>query len=184
MQFVAKNIFEAFKAKLMDKNVASEQLIYLINNSENDDIREECIEYLEKIGLKSKNVFEILENLLVSESNINIKSAAFYALRNNFLYKSLNPFKYCVEHDDSFLLIQMVESLAKIDRKICRNALIEKLKKLYGDAPNHQNFDILSFNKLKEIFDDYIFKKSLDALYHFRRIDPNLPFDLDYGDND
>jgi len=96
MQVTPKNVFSDFENNLLDKNYASELLMTLIENSKEDDVRAESIEYLKKIDCKQQKIFEFLENLLVSDLSEAIRSAAFQAISKNFTKKAIKPVIYAI----------------------------------------------------------------------------------------
>ena len=60
-----KDIYSDFENKIINKRSASEVLINIVENSKDEELREESIEYIMKIGLKNQNIFDFLENLFV-----------------------------------------------------------------------------------------------------------------------
>ncbi len=71
-----REIYSEFQNKIIDKKSASEVLINLVENSQDENLREESINYIKKIGLKNQSIFEFLENLFISDLNANIRGAA------------------------------------------------------------------------------------------------------------
>ena len=67
MLITPSKIYEDFKNNILDKLSAVNILISLIENSKNNIIRTESIEIIEKIGYKDEKIFNILENLLISD---------------------------------------------------------------------------------------------------------------------
>ena len=71
-----KKIYEDFGKNLISKESAVDSLIYLIENADSDVTRLKSIKILQKIGSKSDKTFSILENLLISDSNEEIRLLA------------------------------------------------------------------------------------------------------------
>lgn len=168
-------ILEQYKNKKLDKLNASDMLISLIEHSENEDVREESVEILESVGLKSDLIFQFLENLLISDSNIHIRAASLHALKNLFYQKALAPIQYSIEIEDSFLLSSLIDALAEIDKDACKDAIINKIKRINANGqivPELENIDVekMIYEDLKVLIDNYIFAKCTERLYYFRRV--------------
>ena len=180
-----RKIYRNFQNKILNKDSASELLIILIENNQDDDLRVECIEFIRKIDLRSSIIFEFLENLLISDLNEAIRKAAFRAIEINFPQKAITPVRFAINREEGMFLISLIKFLAKVNPFLCREVLIDKIKKLDGisftDSLNNRKIENLNFKKLKDIIFDYLFRKSLDALYFHRR---KIPFavDLNYID--
>ena len=101
MALSPKKIYDDFNKKDIDKLSAADLLISLIENSDKVDTRLKSIETLEKIAAKSKNVFNILENLLISDNSEEIRYLAAKTLKVLFREKALSPLKWALEHEKS-----------------------------------------------------------------------------------
>ena len=64
MELNPQTIFEEYCNKLLDKSAATNLLISIIENYEEDIIRADSINILGKINLKDENLFNFFENLL------------------------------------------------------------------------------------------------------------------------
>ncbi len=114
-------ILEKFNDQRIDKKSALEQLITLIENSRSFKERIKCIKILsdlwkinEKIASLSENIYNSFENLLISDSNENIRNAAAVFLSSNFNDKVYKPMKWVLHNDDSHLVLETVlKSLIK-----------------------------------------------------------------------
>ena len=85
MLLTPNKIYEEFRSKNVDKSITIESLITLIENIDDDNVRKESIDILNKIDVKHKNVFKILENILISDSNENLRYAATKVIKTKFL---------------------------------------------------------------------------------------------------
>ena len=70
----------------IDTLTESKLLLSLIENTDNNKTRIECINQLDNIRVEDDRSFEVLEHLLISDSNALIRNSAAITLRNN-LYK-------------------------------------------------------------------------------------------------
>jgi len=182
-----REIYSEFQNKIIDKRSASEVLINLVENSQDENLREESINYIKKIGLKNQSIFEFLENLFISDLNEHIRNAAFNAIKNNFKEKAIKPALFAIFKEKGFLvLIQVIEFLIDNFKPFsCRAVLIQKIKNLDYKFSTYElnlmNLENLNLIQLKNIIYDYLLSNSLENLYFHRR---KIPFavDLDYID--
>ncbi len=182
-----REIYNEFQNKIIDKKSASEVLINLVENSQDDNLREESINYIKKIGLKNQSIFEFLENLFISDLNEHIRNAAFNAIKKNFKDKAIKPALYAISKEESFsILIPVIEFLIENFNPLsCKDLLIKKIKNLDKKSLKHDlnlmKLENLNLLRLKNIIYDSLLRNSLENLYFHRR---KIPFavDLDYID--
>ncbi|MFX0043145.1 MAG: leucine-rich repeat domain-containing protein [Candidatus Hodarchaeota archaeon] len=125
-----EKICEEFENHNLDKQTAFDLLISLIENSENENIRVKSIENLEKIGIFNAHSFTILENILISDSNENVRNAAATIIQKRFTNeKALDPLKWAIKHESNYeCLITIIKTLVKINNKEAKAILFEQLK--------------------------------------------------------
>lgn len=191
MPLSPEKIYKKYRNNSIDKKTAADSLISLIENTDKEEIREYCIDLLEEISPTSETLFSLLENLLISDSDINVRAAAFYTLKKNFPSKLLEPLKHLVEHDDSFLLIPVANSLAEIDKETCRQAIINRIKKERFSTSNPfysikeiisvDNPNDLTIDDLLGVLEEYMYFICVDTL-HFRKV--RIPFYSEEKDRD
>ena len=182
-----REIYSEFQKKIIDKKSASEVLINLVENSKDEELREESINYIKKIGLKNQSIFEFLENLFISDLNEHIRNAAFNAIKKNFKDKAIKPALYAISKEKSFsILIPVIEFLIENFNPLsCKDLLIKKIKNLDNKSLKHDlnlmKLENLNLLRLKNIIYDSLLRNSLENLYFHRR---KIPFavDLDYID--
>ena len=80
-----KKIYEDLEREEIDKLTAVDLLIYLIGNNDLIELRQECIETLLKIGVKNDKVFSVLEGILVSDPNQEIRELGAQSLKTLLL---------------------------------------------------------------------------------------------------
>ena len=149
MALTPKKIYEDLKKKDIDKLSAADLLIYLIENADTIDTRLESIKTLKKINIKNEKIFSILENLLISDSNEEIRTLAANTLKILFQEKALSPLKWALEHEKSWqFLLTLTSIISEIDNKEAKSILIDKIKKI---DDNQFNISLSHFFKSKEI---------------------------------
>ncbi|MHA1150578.1 MAG: leucine-rich repeat domain-containing protein [Promethearchaeota archaeon] len=148
-----KEIFKEYKDKLLNKDRASELLIYLINNNSSETIRTSSLKYLGMIGLKKDFIFTELENLLVSDSNQILRGIAAEIIIENFPVKAIQPIKWALTKIKSnYCLTTIVKALQR-SKEPNLNAFINSLGfVIYNDSVIFPNAAILFLNQ-KNIFD-------------------------------
>ena len=85
MKLSPRQIYKDFKDGNLEKQSAINQLVTLINNSDDIEQRIESIEILTKIGSKDQQIFILFENLLISDSHEKVRIAAIKSIKSNFI---------------------------------------------------------------------------------------------------
>jgi len=195
IDLIPTKIYENFRNKTISKTKTINLLITLIENIDDDIIRKECIEILNKLDFKQIKVFKILENVLISDANANLRYSAAKVIRTKFLNKALIPFLWALQHESSYnCLIAVVKSLEEISDDRVVSLLIEEIKKIRIDKFSSSlqpffkgNFiEQFSHEKLAEILINhitikYLYKKF--AKINFK-IENGLVVELDFSDVD
>ncbi len=131
MNLTPDKIFELFTNNNINKFTAYEHLISFIENSENENLRIDAIIILDKIGIYNNKLFTILENILISDSNKNIRNIAAKFIDRRFLNKALTPLKWVINHESDFTcLITIINILKKINNHESKLILFNEVKKI------------------------------------------------------
>ncbi|MFX1390672.1 MAG: leucine-rich repeat domain-containing protein [Promethearchaeota archaeon] len=131
MELTPQNILKNLEEKRINKLTASNLLISLIENSNKMQIRLESIDTLEKIGLKSERIYKLLENLVISDIDGEIRFSAAKFLKNSFIDKSINPFKWVINNDSNYnCLIIVIQSLIEMNSDESKLIIINEIKKI------------------------------------------------------
>ena len=175
MYLIFQKIYRNLGNNVLDRSSISELLISLIESSNDDDLREECLKIINKLGIKNQKIFNLLENLLISDYNESIRKAAFRVIRNNYSMKGIKPVKFAIKKEESSFLILLIEFLAERDPLACKECIIDRLESF--NDPNLNSFineiklENLDVEELVNIFFNYVLEKSLESLYfHSRKI--------------
>ena len=73
----------------LTKIAATELLISLLEESDNDEIRAKCISAFSKLASKNQKIFRIIENCLVSDKSALVRRAATKVLVRDFPKKDM-----------------------------------------------------------------------------------------------
>ena len=119
MENVALNLLDNFLNELIDKESFLQQLITLIENSNSLKLRLSGINALNTIKKKgfsfepkSNEIFQVFENLLISDSSDAIRSNAASFLGINFAERAFDPMLWALHHENSPKTLEyIIESL-------------------------------------------------------------------------
>ena len=131
-----KKIYNEFRKKVIDKESAIDSLIYLIENADSTETRLESIKTLLKIDSKNDKTFSILENLLISDSNEEIRILAANNLDVIFQEKALAPLQWALEHEKSMswqFILDIISIVSKFNNQKGKSIFVEKIKKFDND---------------------------------------------------
>jgi len=131
MNLSPRKIYEQYERNEINKSIAFDHLISFVENSENEHIRQEAIEILDRIGIFSNKLFGILENILISDSNGKIRNVALKFLERRFLTESITPLKWVINHEKDYeCLITIIKSLKKVNSEESKLILFNETKKI------------------------------------------------------
>ena len=96
-----EQIFNAFKKKELDMNLAITYLRTFIENSNKEELRIESLELLSAIGVHSKEIFKILEHLFMSDASDLIRVKAANKIITEYLEEGEKSLRWIFEHESS-----------------------------------------------------------------------------------
>ncbi|TFF93824.1 MAG: hypothetical protein EU544_05320, partial [Promethearchaeota archaeon] len=107
-----REIYLDFMNGLYSDAEASELILYLLNNSEDDSKRISSLKYLNLLPKKQNKLFSLLENLLVSDSNELIRGTSASLIIQHFPDKAYDLIAWSLQNEKSkYALKMIVESL-------------------------------------------------------------------------
>lgn len=138
MEISPKQIYLEYENGNLEKKIAVDHLIALINNSDDANLRIVSIEILEKIGSKDENIFSLLENLLISDSNEKVRNSAASVLKSLFFDKILEPMRFALFHEEStsclntiyLTLIEIIQNLVKRQDSLTKSILFNEVNNI------------------------------------------------------
>jgi len=165
----------------LNKMSSIENLIAIIENSNNNIERLESIRNLSNILGNSDKLFKILENLLISDSDEEIRCLAAEVLGKNFCEKLFEPLIWAIQHESSSRclnivfssliyhmehldelidqdvtskLLEYINNITDKEFKIALKSLFEKtsFQKMQFDELNDLLFNFISLSYLKKKF--------------------------------
>ncbi|MFX1588637.1 MAG: leucine-rich repeat domain-containing protein, partial [Promethearchaeota archaeon] len=169
-------IYKDLKNNELDRSSAIELLISLIENAENIKTRTESIEILEKINVKDKKVFKVLENLFISDSNEKVRCLSSQVLKTLFLNDAIPVLKWGLQHERSLnCLISIIANLGDINNNKAKAILMKKFQEInkkkykYNIKPivEEKSVEVLSNHELAEILINYYVISSLKLKFGY-----------------
>ncbi|MFX1393947.1 MAG: hypothetical protein ACFFAH_10270 [Promethearchaeota archaeon] len=127
--FTPEKIYNDIKSGKSTKSEVIEVLISLIEGSNEPKAREKSIEVCERLSLKSKKIFKILENSLISDESALVRSAAAKAIFNNFPEADFSSLKWVIQHDKSPIVLKTIFILFKDNNNQNYKLIIKELDK-------------------------------------------------------
>ncbi len=144
-----QKILDDYSNQLLNKDSAIDQLVTLIESSNHHKIRLESIKILGMLSVVNNRIFSLLENLLISDKDENVRISAAKILNRDYYEKSLEPMKWALSHDNSPDSLKIIlKTLIKIINHLLNTGsrdIIEKEIK----SMNHEEFKI-GFEILRE----------------------------------
>lgn len=112
----------------ISKNLALKQLTILIENSENDSLRLKSLNTLQELNFRSEDLYNLLEHLLISDENEEIRSLAGKILILTFSERELKPIMWAIENETSYsCLSSLFESIREAENFNCHKVLLSFL---------------------------------------------------------
>ncbi len=131
----------------LSKEKAVEQLISLIEGSDDTEIRVQSIETLEKLKVQSETIFEMLENCLISDENAIVRSTVAKYIIEHYLEEGISALTWTIKHEKSpFIIKFFFSSMEKFDSpnlKPIKKAMTnwnEKFSSKIGVTPKESSF--------------------------------------------
>jgi hypothetical protein len=189
-----KRIYKEFTENNLNKINAIDLLISIIDNSDDQSIRIEAIEILDKLKAGSEKIFKFFEYLMISDLNYQVRAHAALYLAKFFIEKTLIPLKWVITNEQSYdCLINAIKILEKKFPKESRSILFEEIEKIrkirylnYEKRYENRKFrkaikkrlksnDLYNFShkQLAKILINFL------TIQNFSKLFPNMFFELD-----
>ncbi len=131
MNLSPSKIYEQYERNEINNSIAFDHLISFVENSENEYTRKTAIEILDRIGIYNNELFKILENILISDSNGKIRNVALKFLERRFLNKAITPLKWAINHENDYEChITIIKLLKEINSEESKLILFNETKKI------------------------------------------------------
>lgn len=156
---------------LINEKIASELLISLFDKTKNPNIRMSYLNLFGKYLQKIPKNFEFLENILISDQNIQLRSNAAEILIQKFPEEAFESLKWVINNENSPILLQKLFSfIQKIKNKIIitLNEDVARWFESFGDKININSDEARFFLDIETLFSKkQITSKLNDETYSF-----------------
>ncbi|MFW9820844.1 MAG: hypothetical protein ACFFE5_14645, partial [Candidatus Thorarchaeota archaeon] len=184
MELIPRKIYENFICEKISKNETVNLLLTLIENADDDVIRNDCIDTLNKLDFINLKVFKILEDILISEQNQRLRYSAAQVLREKFINKCLDPFLWTLQHETSYdVLVTVIKSLKETGDNRIASALIDKLTLISDHEMWKDTFPSFTQNLVEKPSLEYLVEIliNLVTLNYLKKKFQNLLFKIENG---
>ena len=106
-----ESVYTSVKNNQISKNLAIDQLISLIEGSNNSKTRSKSINILNNLKASEPRVFKIVETSLLSDESQTVRKSAVNLLGAQFLKDGIDTLTWVVQHDNSPLVINAIFDL-------------------------------------------------------------------------
>jgi hypothetical protein len=106
-----ETIYSGLKNKEIGRNIAVDQLISLIEGSNNPKIRSESISILNQLKIHDPKFFKTIESSLLSDENPNVRRAAVNLIGRQYIKEGLDTLIWVVQHEKSPIVLKAVFDL-------------------------------------------------------------------------
>jgi HEAT repeat protein len=104
-------IYSNLIERKISKGEAITQLMALIEESIDAEIRIRCLEIIANINIKNKKIFNLLETYLISDDNEFVRISAAKIIAFSFPKKAVKPLKWAIHHETSPLVLKTISKL-------------------------------------------------------------------------
>jgi len=139
----------------IDKSYIVDQLILMVENNDDIKVRCNCLEALDHIDYKSDKLFSNLENILISDSEDEIRKKAAKIIGTKFITRGVDPLGFAILHEkkyDNLLNVLVILEKLKVDE--IHQILLEKLN----------NFEDIISEQFKELPSSHLIQILINQL--------------------
>lgn len=164
-----EKIYNDFINKRRNKKETVEILITFLEGAIDINVIIDTLNIFDKLEVKSKKLFNIVENLLISDDNHLVRSAAAKIIVKHFIKEVVSPIKWTINHERSSIVLKtLLASFEKVDNEYTQALKRELLSSIFGVVPEEIKF-FLDFDALIE---DYM-ELNVDFYKDFQTDDIN-----------
>ncbi len=106
-----ETIYSGLKNKEISRNIAVDQLISLIEGSNNPKFRSESIFILNQLNIHDPKVFKVIESSLLSDESPFVRNSAVNLIGYQFLKEGLDTLMWVVQNEKSPLVLKAIFDL-------------------------------------------------------------------------
>jgi len=106
-----ETIYSGLKNEEISRDIAFDQLISLIEGSNNPKIRSKSISFLHQLKIHDPKLFKIIESSLLSDENSHVRRSAVNLIGHQFLKEGLDTLTWAAQHENSPLVLKAIFDL-------------------------------------------------------------------------
>lgn len=147
-------IYREIRRNQLDLKTGIEFLISIIEKSQDYEERLESLKYLKELSNPNEKIYNLLENLLISDLNPSIRTYSANFIKEEYLEQALNPMSWALQYERNIhCYIAIVKCLMQLDSLLSKQALIKKLKSVMEKKSiiGQRRYDNRKFKKSLEI---------------------------------
>ncbi|MFX1237130.1 MAG: hypothetical protein ACFFAS_00100 [Promethearchaeota archaeon] len=116
-------------------------LLSILDERSSMELLTEALNIIENLSIKDNKIFEIIENLLISDENPKIRSQVATIIVKLYLKEAVSPLKWTIQNEKSSLVINaLFDALESIDNDLTRILKKELLKSIFGVKDEDMSF--------------------------------------------
>jgi Leucine-rich repeat (LRR) protein len=132
-EITPQKIYQYFLNGEINREDSIDQLLSLINSSEDGNLRATSIDVIANLDPKEELIFKILENHLISDENARVRASAAKVIILDFLEEGLEPLEWTSKHDKSPLVLNTILDTYKFKKKSTYETLEYNLSSFLED---------------------------------------------------
>ena len=106
-----ETVRSGLKNKLIDRQIAFDQLVSLIEESNSPKIRSDSINILNQLNFHDPKLFKIIESSLLSDESSDVRRSAVNFIGQHFVNEGLETLIWVVQHEKSPIVIKAIFDL-------------------------------------------------------------------------
>ncbi len=122
-------IYRDIKAQRLDLKTGIQFFTSIVEKGQGLEDRLACLEYLKELSKPSQSIFHLLENLLISDLNTNIRAYAARYMMEKYLKNALSPMKWAIQYENNVrTYIVIIKALIKMNSEASKKILMRHLQ--------------------------------------------------------
>ncbi len=150
MSLNPRSIYDDFISNKINKTTSVALLNSLIEESEDNDLRLTSLDYIDKIHEPDAKLYNILEQLFLSDSSSEIRYKAFEIISKKYLDKVVPLIKWALSNENDYnCLVICVRTLVNARNSKCTAILKNKLKFLLKQKyfDNERQYETVKYRR-------------------------------------
>ncbi|MBN1801122.1 MAG: hypothetical protein JW891_06405 [Candidatus Lokiarchaeota archaeon] len=153
--------------KIITENEIVKLIISILEVSNTPQLVIEALELIEELSLKNRSIYELLEDLLISEENPMIRSVVAKMIIKFYLKEAVSPLKWTIQNEKSSIVFKSIfEALNNSEIQLIQTLKKELLHSIFGV----QEEEITFFLDLESIHEELSVEK-IDFFKKYRSED-------------